>query len=88
MLCGDYNVIPEPIDAADPAAWTGDALFQPESRGGVPAPHRLGLTDAVRACSDGAGRSTRSGTTRPAPGSGTTASASTTSCSRRRRRTG
>ena len=32
VLCGDYNVIPEPKDAMDPAAWTNDALFQPESR--------------------------------------------------------
>src|SRR3954470_22205026 len=32
VLCGDYNVIPDPKDAADPAAWTKDALFQPESR--------------------------------------------------------
>jgi len=32
VLGGDYNVIPEPADAHDPAAWTGDALFQPESR--------------------------------------------------------
>src|SRR5262249_588468 len=32
ILGGDYNVIPEPADAYDPAAWTGDALFQPETR--------------------------------------------------------
>ena len=29
---GDYNVIPEPEDADDPASWLGDALFQPETR--------------------------------------------------------
>jgi exodeoxyribonuclease-3 len=52
VLCGDYNVIPEPIDAANPAAWTNDALFQPESRAKLRALVNLGLTDAVRACSE------------------------------------
>ena len=32
VLAGDYNVIPEPRDVYDPAAWTGDALFLPETR--------------------------------------------------------
>jgi exodeoxyribonuclease-3 len=51
VLSGDYNVIPEPIDAANPSAWTNDALFQPESRAKLRALINLGLTDAVRACS-------------------------------------
>jgi exodeoxyribonuclease-3 len=55
VLCGDYNVIPEPLDAANPEAWTGDALFQPESRAKFRTLVNLGLTDAVRACSDGPG---------------------------------
>jgi exodeoxyribonuclease-3 len=55
VLCGDYNVIPEPKDAANPEAWTGDALFQPESRAKFRTLVNLGLTDAVRACSDGPG---------------------------------
>ena len=29
MLAGDFNVIPEPEDAAHPEQWTGDALFLP-----------------------------------------------------------
>ncbi|MBE7249656.1 MAG: endonuclease/exonuclease/phosphatase family protein, partial [Actinomycetospora chiangmaiensis] len=29
VLAGDYNVIPEPADAADPEAWRSDALFLP-----------------------------------------------------------
>ena len=33
VLCGDYNVIPEPQDARNPAAWVGDALFQPDMLG-------------------------------------------------------
>jgi exodeoxyribonuclease-3 len=55
VLCGDYNVIPTPKDAADPAAWTGDALFQPESRARYRSLLGLGFTDAVRACNDGPG---------------------------------
>jgi exodeoxyribonuclease III len=51
VLTGDYNVIPEPVDAANPSAWTNDALFQPESRAKLRALINLGLTDAVRACS-------------------------------------
>ncbi|MGD9667537.1 MAG: exodeoxyribonuclease III [Hyphomicrobiaceae bacterium] len=50
VLAGDYNVIPEPIDAKNPEAWTDDALFQPESRTAFRALSALGFTDAVRAC--------------------------------------
>lgn len=49
VLGGDYNVIPEPIDCHDPAAWEGDALYRPESRRAFRALLHLGLTDAVRA---------------------------------------
>src|SRR5690606_3546781 len=52
VLCGDYNVIPEPEDAADPTAWRNDALFQPESRAKFREMLHLGFSDAVRACSD------------------------------------
>jgi exodeoxyribonuclease-3 len=45
-VTGDYNVIPEPQDADNPAAWTGDALFQPETRAAFRALKYLGLTDA------------------------------------------
>ncbi|MBS0332457.1 MAG: exodeoxyribonuclease III, partial [Proteobacteria bacterium] len=46
VLAGDYNVIPEPRDAEFPANWTGDALFQPQSREAFRALKFLGLTDA------------------------------------------
>jgi exodeoxyribonuclease-3 len=46
VLCGDFNVIPEPEDCADPAAWSGDALYQPESRAAWRALVWLGYTDA------------------------------------------
>lgn len=52
VLAGDYNVIPEPKDAADPKAWTNDALFQPESRRKFRELIHLGFSDAVRDCSD------------------------------------
>lgn len=50
VLAGDFNVIPEPKDAKNPDAWTGDALFQPESRTAWRALAHLGFTDATRAC--------------------------------------
>jgi exodeoxyribonuclease-3 len=46
VLAGDYNVIPEPADADEPAAWLGDALFRPETRAAFRALKWLGLTDA------------------------------------------
>lgn len=48
LLIGDYNVIPQPIDAKRPEAWVNDALYQPESRGAFEALKALGLTDCVR----------------------------------------
>lgn len=55
VLAGDYNIIPEPEDAKFPQQWTGDALFQPESRSAWRRLLALGLTDAVRACHPGPG---------------------------------
>jgi exodeoxyribonuclease-3 len=55
VLAGDYNVIPEPRDARDPAAWTGDALFLPQTRERFRELVSLGLTDALRATTDEAG---------------------------------
>jgi exodeoxyribonuclease-3 len=46
VIAGDYNVIPEVEDVANPEAWLGDALFQPESRGAFRALKNLGFTDA------------------------------------------
>ncbi len=55
VLAGDYNVIPSALDARDPAAWAGDALFLPRTREKFRALCGLGLTDAVRAGSDAGG---------------------------------
>jgi exodeoxyribonuclease-3 len=53
VLAGDFNVIPEPIDACYPDNWRGDALFQPETRAAYRKLLNLGLTDAFRACEAG-----------------------------------
>jgi len=55
VLAGDYNVIPEPLDARYPEAWVSDALYQPQSRAAWRRCINLGLTDAVRACHPGPG---------------------------------
>lgn len=50
FIClGDYNVIPQRMDAAKPEVWVNDALFLPESRAAFRRLANLGLTDAVRA---------------------------------------
>lgn len=52
VLAGDFNVIPQPIDARNPQAWIGDALFLPESREALRRIANLGFTDAMRAVDD------------------------------------
>ena len=54
-LAGDFNVIPEPKDAAHPEQWTSDALFLPQTREKFRELTALGLTDALRATSDAGG---------------------------------
>lgn len=49
VLAGDWNIIPRHSDCYDPAAWSGDALFQPESRAAWQRLLNLGLTDAFMA---------------------------------------
>ena len=55
ILAGDYNVIPTAADVHNPASWTADALFLPQTREKFRSLINLGLTDAVRAVSDDAG---------------------------------
>ena len=45
-LVGDYNVIPQARDAANPANWIGDALTEPASREAFQTLKWLGLTEA------------------------------------------
>jgi exodeoxyribonuclease-3 len=53
VIAGDFNIIPERIDAKNPDAWLTDALFQPEARAAFRRLAALGLTDAVRSVADG-----------------------------------
>ena len=49
VLCGDYNIIPQAEDAANPQNWLTDALYLPASRAAYQRLLNLGLTDAIRA---------------------------------------
>ena len=55
VCLGDYNVIPQAMDAARPEAWVTDALYLPDSRAAFRRMANLGLTDAVRVRQPGAG---------------------------------
>jgi exodeoxyribonuclease-3 len=48
VIAGDYNIIPEPLDARFPDNWVTDALYTPEARAAFRRLGALGLTDAVR----------------------------------------
>ena len=55
ILLGDFNVIPDPVDAKNPKNWLDDALYQPESRQRFRALANLGMTEAVRCLHGSAG---------------------------------
>ena len=55
LMAGDYNVIPQPEDAARPDAWREDALFRLETRDAFRRVVNLGFTDAFRARTAGPG---------------------------------
>jgi exodeoxyribonuclease-3 len=48
LMAGDYNIIPQKEDAANPQNWTEDALFRPESREAWRKLLNLGLSEALR----------------------------------------
>lgn len=48
LLCGDFNVAPEPIDVHDPAAWEGQVLFSLDERRALERVRATGLVDVVR----------------------------------------
>lgn len=52
VVTGDFNVIPAPLDARNPTAWVGDALFLPKTRRRFEAIVNLGFVDAIRAVND------------------------------------
>jgi exodeoxyribonuclease-3 len=49
VLAGDFNVIPEEVDAAKPERWIDDALFLPETRDAYRKLLAQGWSDALRA---------------------------------------
>ncbi len=55
LMAGDYNIIPQPEDAARPDAWRKDALFLHDSRNAFRRIQNLGFTEAFRARDAGAG---------------------------------
>ncbi len=48
ILCGDWNVAPEPIDTYDPALWEGQTLFTLRERDALQRLCAFGLTDTFR----------------------------------------
>lgn len=55
VFCGDYNIIPQNIDAAKPEAWARDALALLPSRAAYRRILNLGLTEALRTLNPAAG---------------------------------
>jgi exodeoxyribonuclease-3 len=55
VCLGDYNVIPQAMDAARPELWLTDALYLPQSRAAFRRMAHLGLTDAIRVRQPGPG---------------------------------
>lgn len=55
LMCGDYNIIAQTEDAANPNVWVDDALFRPESRAAFRKIVNLGFTEAFRARHAGPG---------------------------------
>ncbi|MEM9794489.1 MAG: exodeoxyribonuclease III [Pseudomonadota bacterium] len=54
VVAGDYNVIPQPEDCAEPKQWESDALYLPQTRAAFRQIVNLGYTDALRATSGAA----------------------------------
>ncbi|MFU8824826.1 exodeoxyribonuclease III [Yoonia sp.] len=55
IMAGDYNIIPQAMDAARPEVWRDDALFRLESRAAYRRILNLGFTEAFRARETGPG---------------------------------
>ncbi len=48
VLCGDWNIAPEPIDVHDPVAWEGQTLFSTPERDALKTLCEFGLVDTWR----------------------------------------
>lgn len=55
VLGGDFNIIPQDKDAANPKNWIKDALFQPEAKAAFRRLEYLGYADAFRILHPGGG---------------------------------
>lgn len=49
LVCGDFNVAPEPIDVHDPKKWEGSVLVTPEERAALKKIVDWGMVDVFRA---------------------------------------
>jgi exodeoxyribonuclease-3 len=56
VICGDFNVAPEPIDVYDPHLWEGQTLFTVKEREALGHLAAFGLADAFRRHHSEAGR--------------------------------
>jgi exodeoxyribonuclease-3 len=48
VLCGDFNVAPEPRDVYDPAGWENEVLFHIDARTALEKVRAFGLADTFR----------------------------------------
>jgi len=48
VLCGDFNVAPEPLDVHDPALWEGQTMFTLKERSALKRVTDFGLVDTFR----------------------------------------
>ena len=48
LVCGDFNVAPEPIDVYDPTGWVNEPIFHVEARNALHRIAGFGLLDVVR----------------------------------------
>ncbi len=48
LLCGDFNVAPEPLDVHDPKVWQGQTLFSEPERAALAQLKAFGLHDTFR----------------------------------------
>jgi len=48
LLCGDFNIAPQPIDVYDPARWDGHVMFSKPERAAFAELLGIGLVDVVR----------------------------------------
>jgi exodeoxyribonuclease-3 len=48
VVCGDFNVAPEPIDVYDPARWENSVLFSPLERAALRRVMDAGVADVFR----------------------------------------